>query len=307
MTVRLSPEHYAPVRVPYEVLRHSATPGTLAAGSPGKIGLLELGFEQLGGRSELVAHYQKSPLQIMRPPYFDPSRPDLAMVILMSTGGGILQADRLRLDLHCGADTSVHFTTRAATKLHRMDHDYATQMVNLTASSGAYVEYLPEPTIPCGGSRFYQRTVVTADPTATVLVSESLFGGRLSRGERNAYDVLALDFELRRPSGELVVLDAIRMEPPAVAGPAVLGEHHILSSFYVVSPLASPTVLADALHEALAESGLTYGVSVLPGECGAWLRALGDDPRAMALALRTAWDAVRRLLIGVPAPHPSEP
>jgi len=307
VTVRLSPEHYEPVHVPYEVRRYSATPDTLAVGSPGKIGLLELGFEQLGGRSELVTRYQKSPLQIMRPLYFDPSRPDLALVILMSTGGGILQADRLRLDLHCGADTSVHFTTQAATKIHRMDHDYATQMVNLTAGPGAYVEYLPEPTIPYGGSRFYQRTVVTADPTATVLASESLFGGRLARGERNAYDVLALDFELRRPSGELVVLDTIRMEPPAVTGPAVLGEHDLMSSFYAVSPLASPTALADALHDALSQSGLTYGVSVLPGDCGAWLRALGGDPQTMAGALRTAWDAVRRLLIGVPAPHLRKP
>ena len=55
-------------------------------------------------------------------------------------------------------------TTQAATKVHRMDADYAAQMVNWEGVHAGYVEYLPEPLILYGGSRFYQRTVVTVHP-----------------------------------------------------------------------------------------------------------------------------------------------
>ncbi|MET8624039.1 urease accessory protein UreD [Kitasatospora sp. NPDC004669] len=302
---RLDPRHYEPARVPYEVRRHAGTPDTLAVGRPGKVGLLELAFERIGGRTELTGHYQKSPLQIMRPLYFDPARPDLAVTLLMSTGGGILQADRLRTDIRCGADTAVHLTTQAATKVYRMEHDYATQLLNLSAGPGAYVEYLPEPVIPFVDSRFYQRTVLTVDTDATVVAGETLLAGRLARGERHAYQVFAADLEVRRPGGELVALDTVRLEPAdgGVAGPAVLGGHDVMSSLYVLSPLAPAARIADVLHEALADRGLLYGVSVLPQDSGAWLRLLGSDTRACAAALRTAWDAVRRLLIGVPAPE----
>ncbi|MFJ9455766.1 urease accessory protein UreD [Kitasatospora sp. NPDC101447] len=332
---RLDPRHYEPARVPYEVRRHAGTPDTLAVGRPGKVGLLELAFERIGGRTELTGHYQKSPLQIMRPLYFDPARPDLAVTFLMSTGGGILQADRLRTDVRCGADTAVHLTTQAATKVYRMEHDYATQLLSLAAGPGAYVEYLPEPVIPFVDSRLYQRTVLTVDPGATVLASETVLAGRLARGERNAYRVFASDLEVRRPDGRLVALDTVRLEPArsgggsgagvggaggggggtgaggaggvgggrGVDGPAVLAGHDVMSSLYVLTPLAPPALVADALHEALAGSGLLCGVSVLPEDSGAWLRLLGSDTRACAAALRSAWDAVRRLLIGAPAPE----
>lgn len=306
--VRLDPAHYEPPRVPLEVLRHASVPDTLGVGRPGKVGLLELGFEQVGGRTELVRHYQKSPLQIMRPLYFDPHRPDLAITFLMSTGGGIIQADRLRTDLSFGAGTSAHVTTQAATKVYRMEHDYAIAQTFIDAGPHAYVEYVPDPVIPYVDSRFYQRTVITADPTATVLASETVVSGRLARGERNAYEVFASDFELRRPDGDLVALDTVRLEPgggfggAGVDGPAVLAGRSVMACFFAVSPLAPARELADLLHETLAGRELAYGVSVLPQDCGAWVRVLGDGTEAVTQALTAAWDAMRRRLIGVPAP-----
>ncbi|AWZ10052.1 urease accessory protein UreD [Streptomyces sp. ICC1] len=299
--------HYEPPRVPLEVLRHASAPDTLGVGRPGKVGLLELGFERVGGRTELVRHYQKSPLQIMRPLYFDPYRPDLPITFLMSTGGGVVQADRLRTDLTFGPGTSGHVTTQAATKVYRMEHDYAVAQTFLTAGPDAYVEYLPDPVIPYVDSRFYQRTVITADPTATVLASETVLTGRLAHGERNAYQVFASDLELRRPGGELVALDTVRLEPGgpgdcAVDGPAVLAGHSVMACFFAVSPLAPARELANLLHGTLAGTELAYGVSVLPQECGAWVRVLGDRTEAVTRALTAVWDAVRRLLIGVPAP-----
>ncbi|NEA48276.1 urease accessory protein UreD [Streptomyces sp. SID10815] len=278
---------------------------TLAAGRPGKVGLLELRYARVGERTELVDRYQKSPLQIMRPLYVDPGRPDMPVTYLMSTGGGIVQADRNRLDIRCGPDTAVHLTTQAATKLHRMEFDHATQVVRLTAEAGSYVEYLPDPLIPYRDARFYQQTQVTVDPTATVLLGETIAAGRLARGERHAYRMLFSDLEIARPDGEPLVVDTVRLdprEPGSVSGPAVFAGHDLMATLYAVTGLAPAAEVADTLHEALRASGTAFGVSVLPDDCGAWARIMGSDSPTVTRALRTAWDAVRRLLIGLPAP-----
>ncbi|MFJ7204079.1 urease accessory protein UreD [Streptomyces sp. NPDC098789] len=305
----MEPAHYEPPRVPPEVRRHSAVPDTLGVGRPGKVGLLELGFERRGARTELVRHYQKSPLQIMRPLYFDPHRPDLPVTFLLSTGGGVVQADRLRQDLSFGPGTAAHVTTQAATKVYRMEYDYGVAQTFLSVGADAYVEYLPDPVIPYVDSRFYQRTVITADPSATVLVSESVLAGLLARGERHAYAVFASDLEVRRPDGDLVALDAVRLEPGGagaagrgVSGPAVLGGYAVMAGFFVLTPLAPAREVADLLHAALADSGLAHGVSVLPQESGAWVRVLGDRSQEVSRALARAWNTVRLRLIGVPAP-----
>ncbi|WP_280696855.1 urease accessory protein UreD [Kitasatospora sp. GP82] len=283
---------------------------TLAAGRPGKVGLLELRYARIGERTELVDRYQKSPLQIMRPLYIDPLRPDLPVTYLMSTGGGIVQADRNRIDIDCGPDTAVHLTTQAATKVHRMEFDHATQLVNLRAGPRSYVEYLPDPLIPYRDSRLYQRTQATVDPSATVLLGETISAGRLAMGERNAYRMLYSDLEIQRPDGELLAVDTVRLEPASaepgsthsVTGPAVLGGHDLVSTLFAVTPLAPAAQVADTLYEALRPTGLIFGVSTLPEDCGAWVRVMSDDSPALTRAMRTAWDALRRLLIGTPAP-----
>ncbi len=310
---RLHPRYYQPARLPPEVAGWAGVPDTLAPGAPAKIGILDLGFELRDGRTELVERYQKAPLHLMRPLWIDPNLPAMAFAYLMATGGGIAQADRYRMDFRCGPDTQVHLTTQAATKVYRMDHDYATQLVRLTADQGSYVEYLPDPLIPFRGARFYQRTEVTVAPGATVVLGDTLTAGRLARGERHQYQVLAADLRIERPGGRPLAIDTLRLTPApdspdlGVLGPGVLAGHDHVTSLFVVTDRRPAAEVADVLHESLAATGLPYGVSVLPQDCGAWLRLLGDHPVRVAEARDTAWDAVRRLLTGHPAPDLRKP
>ena len=302
---RLAPEYYEPVRLPPEFSAFSAVPDTLGPGSPAKVGILDLGFALRGDRTELVERYQKAPLQIMRPLHVDPALPGMAFVYVMATGGGIAQADRYRLDLRCGAGTQALFTTQAATKIYRMEQDYATQRVHLTAADGAYVEYLPDPLIPFAGSRFHQGTVLTVDENATVVYGETVMAGRIARGERHDYTALTNDLAIRRPDGTPLAVDTMRLmpeQPGGVTGPGVFAGHDYVASLFVVSGRCPAAEIADTLHRALAGHEVLHGTSVLPDDCGAWVRILDSDSPAVTRALHTAWDAVRRLLIGVPAP-----
>lgn len=307
---RLAPEYYEPVRLPPELAAFSAAPETLGPGSPAKVGILDLGFALRGERTELVERYQKSPLEIMRPLYVDPGLPGMAFIYVMATGGGIAQADRYRLDLRCGPGAQVLCTTQAATKVYRMEQDYAVQRVHVTAADGAYVEYLPDPLIPFAGARFHQSAVLTVDEGATMVYGETVTAGRIARGERHAYTVLTNDLEIRRPDGTLLAVDTVRLWPQrhgGVGGPGVFAGHDHVASLFVLSGRCPAAEIADTLHRALTGREVLHGVSVLPGDCGAWVRILAREQPRVADAVRAAWDAVRRLLIGHPAPDLRKP
>lgn len=305
---RLLPGHYEPVRVPPEVARFAQEVTTLPVGSPGKVGVLQLEFGVCGDQTQLVHHYQKSPLQIMRPLYYDPHRPDMPLTFLISTGGGVLQGDRLRTDLDFGPGTSAHVTTQTQTKFYRMEHDYAAVSVNLTVDAGAFVEYLPDAAIPYVDSRTYQHTRAWVDESATLIASDTVYAGRVAHGERFAYEIFASDIEIRRPDGTVVVLDRVRLSPrgAGVDGLAVMAGRDALAMLYVVSPLRPAQEIADLLHQVLTDvggDGILFGVSVLPYDAGASVRMIGDDTVALTAAHTAAWSAVHELLTGRPAPQ----
>ncbi|OIV37163.1 urease accessory protein [Mangrovactinospora gilvigrisea] len=310
-----------PERVPAAVRAGAGPPDTLGAGRPAKVGRLELRYERRGARTELTHRHHTAPLSLTRPLYIDPALPGTPVSYLMSTGGGVVQADRLAVDVEVGPGAHALVTTQAATRLHRCDFDHAAQSVRLAAEDGAVLEYLPDPLIPYAGSRFHQQTRITVAESATVIAAETVTAGRLARGERHAYTALALDLEIVRPDGELLAVDTVRLVPGqdaaggSVDGPAVLGGHDVMASLFAVCP-GPAAELADALHAALdgvlggvsdgasdcASDGVRFGVSTLPDDCGAWLRILGDHPPAVTRALRAAWGAARRATIGADAP-----
>lgn len=304
---QLSPERYEARPLPREVAGYAAPLATLRPGSAGKVGILDLSFATVGGRTELVHRFQKSPLHITRPLYFDPERPDLAIVIAMSAGAGLLQGDRQKIDVCCEVGSALHLTTQGATKVMRMDSDYATSVVDLTVASDCLLEYLPDAIIPCRGSRSYHGLRLSVAERSTAIVSETIRAGRLAHGERHAYDVLASDLIIRRRDGTLLAVDRIRLAPGGpggLGGPGVLGDEDQLATMHVVSDAAPAAALAEALRDALAGMpDVRWGVSALPHDCGAWVRLLGSDSPRVDQAMETAWDAARRLLIGAPAPR----
>lgn len=304
---RIEASHYEPARVPHEVLRFAGDPESLRVGSPGKVGVLQLTFAHTGQQTELTKHYQKSPLQIMRPLYYDPLRPDMPYTMLMTTGGGLVSGDRHRTDLIFGPETTSNVTTQAFTKVYRMEVGYAAATMHLTIEAGAFVEFLPDPVIPFAGSRYYQRTAVVLDPTATLIAAETVYAGRLARDERHLFDVYASDFEVRRADGTLVALDRVRLCPADsdVNALAVLGGFDVLAMLYVLTPLVPASELADQLQTALTDAfgtELLFGVSVLPGDCGIWLRLLSNDTILVARANAYAAGFVHERLTGNAAP-----
>src|SRR5262245_59821069 len=229
----------------------------------------------------------------------------MAFIYALQMGDGLVQGDRSRVALDCAPGSAVHVTTQAATKLYRMDDNFATQIVDLRAGDGAYVEYLPDSIIPFRGARFYQRTRVMVATTANVVFGEILLPGRVAYGEVHAYTLYCADTAVSGLDGTPLVVGRVRPAPGARSprSPGRLGPHDVLATLYVVSREVPARELSDCLHRRLAaETSVLAGVSELPNECGVAVRMLGASSPEVRAAFRLAWNEARLLLIGVPAP-----
>ena len=75
---------------------------------------------------------------------------------IISPSGGILQGDRYRIDITLSNNAFAHVTTQSATRIYKMERNFATQMVNVVVEEGSHFEYIPDQIIPFRNSRFYQ-------------------------------------------------------------------------------------------------------------------------------------------------------
>src|SRR5262249_23590092 len=144
----------------------------------------------------------------------------------------------------------------------------AAQLVSLEVAPDAVLEYMPDPLVPCRGSRFFQRINVTADEGSTVILSETLLPGRVAHGERRDYDLYWSETEARRPDGSLLFADLVRLDPVYGAhpsSPGLLGPYDVFGSLHVLAGRVDSAELIGAVRSAITACGdIAAGVSELP-------------------------------------------
>ncbi len=271
---------YTPVDLPDEVKAFDTPVHHLGVGDPDKVGVLDLDLARIEGTTRITRQVQHGPLYILQPMYIDPARPDMAFLSVIQLGDGMVQGDRYRLDVHCAPHAAVHVTTQAATKIYRMEENFASQMVTITAGEGAFVEYLPDPVIPFRDSRCYQRIRLYADPTARVIYGEILLPGRVAHGEAHAYTLYYTDAEIYDPAGRLLVADRLKLEPAqgSLHSPGRLGEYNVIATFFILTGGTSSKEVQERLYAALDSYGdVLMAASELPEGIGVAVRILGSS------------------------------
>jgi urease accessory protein len=126
--------------------------------------------------------------------------------------------------------------------------------------------------------------------------------GRQARGESLAYELFQTDTEVRRPDGRLLFRDTTRLRPAEdMTSPGLLGRWRALGSLYAVAEGADGSAFDQALTGCEA-AHLSAGCSELPNSAGVWFRVMAPDAPSAQEAVRAAWTAVRRRLLGFPPP-----
>ena len=300
-----SHDYYTPVNIPSEISQYDLEAPPLNVGNAGKVGLLVLVLENKEGRTTLVENYHKVPLQVQKALYIDENMPHMPFVYIMSPSGGILQGDRLRMDIHGHENTVFHITTQAATKIYRMEKNYATQILNITLDKGSYAEFLPDMIIPYRNSRFYQEVNLKIHEDATCLYSEILSPGRVTYGESFLYEIFYSRFQATDLSGNFRCLDNMVFSPKTsnLRSCGILGNWDIAANFYLLTKKVDSKILNAEIERTIQKADNIYFAStVLPRSDGIITRILGRKPNDVDIVCKQIWNIIREKLHGKPAP-----
>lgn len=282
-------------------------PAQMPVGAPGKVGFLRLGFEMQGGRSVLADLYRIAPLLVQQALYWDEAMPGLPICMVTSIGGGTLQGDRLGMEINVGEGACAHVTTQGANRVHAMDANYASQTQTLTLADNAYLEFMPEITIPYRHARYACRTRIILPASATVICAESVMGGRKyhGAGERFAYDVLSLATSAFRPDGTPLFAEKLLIEP----GKSDLDLPGLMQGFDVFGNLLilTPPDVAARIHARVPaafdrKAGIASGLSRLPNHAGLMLRVVGRESYQVRSCMRECWAVAREEAVGASLP-----
>ncbi|MDW0314339.1 MAG: urease accessory protein UreD, partial [Nitrososphaeraceae archaeon] len=271
---------YTPDDIPPEILAYGSALDQLGVGKAGKVGALVLRLEHDPDRQKTVAkeQYSKVPLYTQRVLYLEESLPSMAYMYIISPSGGILQGDRYRMDITLKNDAFFHLTTQGATRLYRMDKNYATQIVNITVGEGCYFEYIPDQIIPYRNSRFYQEVTLNTHDNSTMVYSEMLVPGRVGSGESFEYDICYLKTNSKNQNGELRFIDIAMLEPKkkSIRNFGVLEGFDVVGTVYILTETKYIRELNDQINSMIESLPKIYGgATILPKNSGVMIRLLG--------------------------------
>ncbi|MGW4500538.1 urease accessory protein UreD [Micromonospora sp. NPDC004336] len=287
-----------------ELAPYQDQPAQLPAGANGKVGVLRLGFARRGDRTILRDVYRQSPLLVQRALYWDEEMPQLPCVMILTTSGGVLQGDRLRMDVDLGPGAQAHLVTQAATKIQEMDANYGTQSQTFTLADDAYLEFLPEPVIPFRRSRFVTDTRIRLPESATALYAEVLQPGRkyYRDGEIFAYDLFSSTVRAERPDGRRLFVEKFVVTPGRfpVARIGMMDRFHVFGNVVL---LTAPERAARVFERTATpvwdeETPLATAVSRLPNDAGLVFKVLGQETEPVRAAVRDFCVAAREEVTG---------
>ena len=294
-----------------ELAPYQDEPKQLPSGAFGKNAFLRLVLEARGDRSELVFMDRRAPLIVQKALYWDEEMPGLPCVYIITNSGGILQGDRYAMEFEVRPGAQAHITTQAATKIHEMDANHAIQTQEIVLHDEAYLEYLPEPMIPFKRSRFVNQTRISVAPSATLLYSEILMGGRkyYRDGELFEFDLFSSTVRAERHDGAELFTEKFIVEPRqfTVRQVGVMQGFDVFGNVILLTPKEhADRILSQVTPAVNLKEQWAAGASRLPNDAGLIFKVLAMETQPAKERVREFWSLVRSEVAGarVPAEFP---
>ena len=295
-------EFYIPDDIPPEVLAYGSEIKQLGVGKAGKIGALILRFEQdlERGKTVVKEQYSKVPLYTQRALYLEESLPSMAYMYIISPSGGILQGDRYRIDITLKNNAYAHITTQGATRIYRMEKNYATQIVNIVVDDSCYFEFIPDQIIPYRDSRFYQKVDLKVHDNATMVYAEMIVPGRVASGESFEYDICYMKALARNQNHMLRFIDVAVLEPKkrVLKTLGILENFDVVGNMYILTETKYVTELSKDINSVLQKfSRISGGAAILPHDSGVIIRILGDVANDLRSVMYEIIKITRRIIL----------
>ena len=251
----------------------------LDVGKSGKVGLLRLKLEENSDKNKTIItdQYSQVPLYTQKALYYDENLPNMAHLFIMSPSGGILQGDRYRMDISLANNAVSHITTQGATRIYKMNSNYATQLININVGKNCYLEFIPDQIIPFRNSRYYQKVSLNVDPSATLIYSEIIVPGRVAMGELFSYDLCYLKTIGQNTEKKIKFIDNCMLKPKNqnMNTLGMFGNHTVLASVYILTKNESALILNKKINSIIKNNDeVSGGATILPNNSGLLVRLM---------------------------------
>jgi urease accessory protein len=292
----------SPEDVPSQFASFDGKIPQMDVGKTGKIGFLKLTLESDSQRNKTIITEQLSrvPLYVQKALYYDETIPSMAHVFVLSPSGGVLQGDRYRTDIELKNGAISHITTQGATRMYKMNSNYATQMINLNVGKNCYLEFLPEQLIPYKNSRYYQKATFKIDDSATLVYSETIVPGRVAMGELFDYDICCLKTLCYDDKQEIKFHDNCILEPKkqTMNSLGIFGNKTAHSMMYVVTKQECIEELYETINQLFKDNDeIIGGASILPNNSGLSVRVLSNSSELNKTTVYNIAQIVRKQII----------
>ena len=271
----------------------------------GRHGALFYEFERDGPRTILTRSSCTTPWHHFPPSYLDDS--GCAFTWLMNPSGGLVGGDHLSVEAQLHARTHVFMTSPSANRVYRSLSEPALQEIRLSVGADARLEWVPEITIPFGGSRFRQSIHVDLAPGATVVLWDAMASGRVARHERWAFASLENEICISGSLGKSVAERyrlVLGLLPESVG---LVGSWDYVASLFIIGDAVETEVwerLDDVLVTILEQRpGLVLGAVSTPALSGLVVKLVARSAPDLTAVQEAMWTAIRKELWGLPAPN----
>ena len=175
------------------------------------------------GRSRATRVYATSPLRMLTPV----NHGHAAWVYMSSYGGGLVDGDRVSLDVTVERGATAFLSTQASTKVYRSRDGTASRLEALVADDALLV-FAPDPVVCFAGARYRQWQRITLAPHGSLVLVDWVTSGRRAAGERWQFEEYTAHTEVDA-AGRLACYDTLSLH--AAHGPlgARLGRFDVLA------------------------------------------------------------------------------
>lgn len=254
------------------------------------------------GSTRLRDLYQSDPCRVLFP---RPAAGAPFEGVVVTTSGGIVGGDRIALHMEAGDNSVATITTQAAEKIYRSAGPDSRMSIELTASSGSVLEWIPQETILFDGARLRRTTNIDVAPGSRLLCGEILVFGRRARDENFARGFLHDSWRITE-GGHLIWADALHLADDIDAimkrGSSFDGAASYGTLVYRADDAGchldkAREILQDSPDDRCLAAATCLGSLLI-------MRFLGADPAATRRAVTWFWSAFRVAVLDLPGRLP---
>jgi urease accessory protein len=249
-------------------------------------------IRECGARRSVASEvYAASPLRLLTPM----NHGRAAWIYTSTFGGGLVDGDRVSLDVDVDAGAAAFLSTQASTKVYRSLRGTSSELRARVADEALLVA-APDPVVCFAASRYRQVQRFDLSPRASLVAIDWMSSGRRAAGERWAFHEYVAQLSVHI-GGMLVVHDVLALRADDGDLAMRMGRFEVLAVAVVVNVGAQAADIVSRVGRVpIARRADQLVAASMIGECGCVVRIAGRSVEQVGRTLRDLLAFVPALL-----------